>query len=141
MVTIARLDPEGRLLQVIVFLTILLTATMVCLSCFDVWNISVAWSLGFGFIFLGLSTFFLSIEKVLLVLITAILCVLFCVVSLIILLGHYFLTHSNLCDTEPSTALNFLAGLLLLIAFAGIFEFFGFAFIYIEKWKKAKRLH
>lgn len=141
MVTIARLDPEGTLLKVIVFLTILLTAAMICLSCFDVWNVSVVWSIVFGVIFLGLSTFFLSIEKVLLVLVSAVLCMLFCIVSLIILVGHYFLLHSNLCDTEPSSALSFLAGLLLLIAFAGIFEFIAFALVYIEKWKRPKRSH
>lgn len=140
MLTIAHLDPEGTLLKVIVFLTILLTAAMVCLSCFDVWNVSVVWSIVFGVIFLGLSTFFLSIEKVLLFLATVLLCVLFCIVSLVILVGHYFLTHSSLCDTEPNTALSFLAGLLLLTAFAGIFEFFAFALIYFEKWKRAKRL-
>ena len=141
MVTIARLDPEGTLLKVIVFLTILLTAAMVCLSCFDVWNVSVVWSIVFGVIFLGLSTFFLSIEKVLLVLVSAVLCMLFCIVSLLILVGHYFLTHSNLCDTEPSSALSFWAGLLLLVAVAGIFEFIAFALVYIEKWKRAKRPH
>ena len=140
MVTIARLDPEGTLLKVIIFLTILLTAAMVCLSYFDIWNISIAWSVAFGAIFLGLSTFFLSIEKVLLFLASAVLCLLFCIVSLVIFVGHYFLTHSSLCDTEPNTALSFLAGLLLLVAVAGIFEFFAFALVYFEKWKRAKRL-
>lgn len=140
MVTIARLDPEGTLLKVIIFLTILLTAAMVCLSYFDIWNISIAWSVAFGVIFLGLSTFFLSIEKVLLFLASAVLCLLFCIVSLIILVGHYLLLNSNLCDTEPNTALSFLVGLLLLVAVAGIFEFFAFALVYFEKWKRAKRL-
>ncbi len=140
MLTIAHLDPKGILLKVIAFFSILLTAVMVCLSCFDVWNISVAWSIGFGVIFLGLSTFFLSIEKVLLFLATVLLCVLFCIVSLIILIGHYFLQHSNLCDNEPNIAISFWAGFLLLTAFAGIFEFFAFALVYFEKWKRAKRL-
>ena len=138
MVTIARLDPEGTLLKVIIFLTILLTAAMVCLSYFDIWNISIAWSVAFGVIFLGLITFFLSID--LLFLASAVLSLLFCIVSLIILVGHYLLLNSNLCDTEPSTALSFLAGLLLLVAVAGIFEFFAFALVYFEKWKRAKRL-
>lgn len=84
MVTIARLDPEGTLLKVIIFLTILLlTAAMVCLSYFDIWNISIAWSVAFGVIFLGLITFFLSID--LLFLASAVLSLLFCIASLIIL--------------------------------------------------------
>ena len=138
MLTFARLDRDGTLFKVILFSTILLTVIMVCLSYFDVWSLSVGWSFILGFVFLGLSTFFISIEKYVLFLGTIIVCFLFSVASLIILIGDYFLTHSSLCHSEPSTALCFFAGLLSLSAFVGIFEFIGFAFVYYEKWKKSK---
>ena len=141
MVTIMRFGRHRNLFKVILFSTILLTVAMVCLSCFDVWSLSVGWSFDFGLAFLGLSTFFLSFEKWVLFLGAIIICFLFVVVSLIILIGDFILKNSDLYHGVPSTCLSFWTGLLAFTAFFGIFEFVTFAFFYFEKRKRAKRLH